>query len=59
MVGWRCTRCGKRHLRNPDSCRRCGGTILQQARRTSSRFAALAFGAGVGTVVALWFVGVL
>lgn len=27
---WECTRCGKVHKSNPEKCKNCGATVLQQ-----------------------------
>lgn len=33
MVRWECNRCGKRHKSNPEECKSCGHTVLQQHRK--------------------------
>lgn len=60
MVGWKCTRCGSRHLTNPSECKHCGTTVLQQSRRGSgSRLLPFLLGAAGGGVAGLWYNGVL
>lgn len=54
---WECTKCGKVHSSNPEECKNCGHTILQQARNgasSNSATAPLSAGGGSSSANSEW-----